>query len=80
MGGFYFRESGEGAHAIGDGVSAIGRKIQPLESAAAAFGQAHGVRRAGQLEANLRELFGVLSLSAGASGTIQADALRFSGE
>ena len=49
-------------------VRAVGRKIFALEFAEAALGESDQLRRAGQLEVDVRKLFGVLSLPGSASG------------
>ena len=43
-------------------VRAVGREVFALESAELALGKTDRIRRAGELETDLRELFGVLSL------------------
>ena len=47
------------------------RKVLVLEPGNAALGQTDRVQRAGQLEANLSKLFGMLSLLGCASGVIE---------
>ena len=61
-------------------VCAVGRKIFSLEFGEAAVGETDRVRRAGQLEVDVRKLFGVLSLPGRASDVIESFALRFCGE
>src|SRR6266403_3555734 len=61
-------------------VRAAGGEVRALEFAAAEIGEASRVRREGELEADVRELLGVLSLPGGASDVIEGFALRFGGE
>src|SRR4026208_1153389 len=61
-------------------VRTAGRKILSLEFAEAALGETNRLRRAGELEADLRKLFGVLSLPGSASSALEIIAVRLGGE
>ena len=65
---------------VGRMVRAVEREIFALEYADLAPGETDRVRRAGQLEVDVRELFGVLSLPRGASAARETFAVRFGGE
>src|SRR4051812_36619062 len=56
------------------------RKIFALEHVDPATGETHRVRRARELEVNVRKLFGVLPLPGRASAVAESFALRFGGE
>src|SRR5438067_10109436 len=80
VGGLPVREPRGTARAAGGCVCAAGGKVQSLEPSETAFGAANRIRCAGKLEIDLRELFGVLSLSISAPGALETDSLRFSRE
>src|SRR6266699_5369961 len=80
MGRIHFCESSSLPHSARESVCAVGGKILPLESAEAALCQTGRVRCPGELEIDLRKLFGVLSLSGRASCAVETHPLRFSGE
>src|SRR5258708_2759393 len=61
-------------------VRAVERQVFALEHVDLAPGKTDRVRCPGQLEVDVRKLFGVLSLPARASAIAESFALRFSGE
>src|SRR5207249_1662949 len=65
---------------IGTLVRAVEGKIFTLEHVDLATGETDRVRRARELEVDVRKLFGVLSLPRGASTVAEGFTLRFGGE
>src|SRR5256885_5389358 len=61
-------------------VCAVERKVCALEHVDLAPGKTDRIRRAGQLEVDVRELFGVLPLPRCASATTESFTVRFGGE
>src|SRR5688500_20381051 len=80
VGGIHLRQSGGEAVAARGGVRAAPRQVHSLESAPAPLRPANRVRRSRELEADLRELLGVLSLPRRSSRPPETDALRSGGE
>ena len=86
LGGIHFCESwrrldtARRLQVIGRLVRAVEGKILPLEHAETCAGETDRVRREGQLEVDVRKLFGVLSLPGRASAVAESFALRFGGE
>src|SRR4029077_354312 len=80
LGGIHFCKSRGQPDAAGKMVRAVKGKIFALEHVDLATGETDRLRRAGELEVDVRKLFGVLSLPGCASTVAESFAVRFGRE